>query len=415
MNPVGEMIQKLRRWCERGGFPLAVAFSFSLIWLWSSGYKDAVTWGAFLFAIGDAIRRRERISFGGLGLPILAYLVCCAISSARSIHPVPNWSWRHYYKLIELVAGFIAIVNLLRRGRRAETAARAVAFAFVFVWLADGTRLLVNLLMHTDFMTDGRWNGSRFNFPTIAAAVHAAGFVFVVALLLLVRGAKQRVALAAGLALCCAILMSLQTRSVILGIAAGLVVLLASLSEERKRAFAIIGIAGAIFAAVMFGSPAVRTRILSGGFSDRLAIWHDVMLAIKDEPRMGCKTGYGYGHGILKPVYKRVINRKRMTAKTVLDHAHNMELELLLQTGWPGLVAWLALLATAAWRTLRAVLRETDATRRWAIAAVAAALASLVVYGQFSAFFALAPIFLFWNLLGLLAALTAPRTEPPAA
>ncbi len=385
-----------------------------MIWLWSSGVKDAVTWGAFLFVIVNVIVRRERISLGGLGLPILVYLICCAISSARSIHPVPGWSWRQYYKLIELVAGFIALANLLRRGRRAETAVVAVATAFLLVWLTDGARLLFHSLTHTQFMTDGRWNGSRFNFPTIAAAVHAAGFVFVVALLLRVRAAKYRIALIAGLVLCCAILMSLQTRSVILGIASGLVVLVASLAEERKRAFAIIGISGAIFAAVMFGSPSVRTRILSGGFSDRLAIWHDVMIAIKEQPRMGCTTGYGYGHGILKPVYKRVINRKRMTAGTVLDHAHNMMLEVMLQTGWPGLIAWLALLVTAAWRTLRAVLRETDASRRWAIAAVSGALVMLVVYGQFSAFFALAPIFLFWNLLGLLAALTAPRTDSAA-
>jgi O-antigen ligase len=86
-----------------------------------------------------------------------------------------------------------------------------------------------------------------------------------------------------------------------------------------------------------------------------------------------------------------------------------MLLEATIETGWPGIAAWLFLLGTAAWKIV-ATLRRSEGERRAAVAALAAAVAVLVVYGQFSAFFALAPIYLFWNLLGAALSATGGRT-----
>ena len=345
-----------------------------------------------------------KIYLGGLGWPLLAYLCACALSLWHSLDF--HFSLRAYWKLLELVAGFIALANLLRRGQRAEIAARAVAYAMLLAVFADAMKLLVDHHFAAYYLTDGRWNGSHYGFPTIAAAVHAAGFVLATALLLRARSLAARAALAGCLVLYGAMLLDFQTRSVFPGIAAGLLVLLVAAARERRRAMIAIGICGAVLAAALFVSPAFRGKVLSGTMSDRGAIWTDAKNAIRNEQASGHIFGYGYGHGIFKRIYDAMPRHTRY-AKKPLDHTHNMMLETLVETGWTGLAAWLALVATAIWRFARAMRNARDEQRR-TFAALAAALVTLFVYGQFSAFFALAPIFLFWNLLGILAAAETP-------
>lgn len=387
-------------WNSTRRLAAAAAFAFSLVWLWSSGYKDAVTWGAFAFALFDAVRRRERIACGGLGWPLLAYLAVCAVSCATSVDT--RHSWRAYWKLLELAAGFIALAHLLRPGRRADTAAMAVAMAMIGVAVADSLRLLADSAFGVRFLTDGRWSGSRYGFPTIAAAVQATGFVLCAAALLRARAWWHRVACLAGIVLIGWLLISFQTRSVLLGIAAGLLVLLIAASRNRRPALLTLGLCAAVLGAALVASPSFRQRIVAGGFSDRLGIWKDAAAVVKLAPQTGKYFGIGYGHGIFLKIQKKIPMGYR-SAKYVYNHTHNMVLETLVETGWPGLAAWFALLGTAAWRFARA-LRTAGDERRWTLATLAAALTTLLVYGQFSAFFALAPIFLFWNLLGLLAA-----------
>ena len=61
------MIQKFLAALRPFSPVLAVVFAFSLIWSWSSGYKDVVTWGAFAYVLYGAIRRREKMFCGGIG------------------------------------------------------------------------------------------------------------------------------------------------------------------------------------------------------------------------------------------------------------------------------------------------------------------------------------------------------------
>lgn len=389
-------------------FAAATAFAFSLIWLWSSGYKDGVTFAGLGYVLFQAFRRRERISCGGLGWPILAYVVVCAISSWTSMDT--NLSWRAYWKLLELVAGFIALANLLRPGRRSDFAALAIASAMILAAAADSLRFAADATYGTRFLTDGRWSGSRYGFPTIAAAVHAVGLVLSAAMLLRAAKPFHRLLGVAGLALTGWLLLGFQTRSVLLGIGAGFGVLIVAASRNRRPALVALSLCSAALAVALVASPGFRTRILSGSFSDRAGIWRDAVQVIKFEPKAGKYFGIGYGHGIFLKIQKRMPKGLR-SAKHVYNHTHNMVLETLVETGWPGFIAWFALLGTAAWRFVGALRRAGD-ERRWTLAAPAAALVVLLVYGQFSAFFALAPIFLFWNLLGVLAAAWSPGPGP---
>jgi len=377
LNPVQRMVA-------------AAAFAFSLIWLWSSGYKDAVTWGGFAFVLFDAFRRGTKISCGGLGWPVLLYLAVCAISCWTSIDA--RHSWRAYWKLLELVAGFVALATLLKPGRRPDIATQAVALAMIVVAVADSVRLLADSTYGANFLTDGRWSGSRYGFPTIAAAVQAAGFVLCAAALLRARQWWHRLAGLAGIVLIGRLLIGFQTRSVLLGIAAGMLVLLVAASRNRRPAVVMLGICSAVLTIALIASPSFRHRIVAGGFSDRLGIWKDAVQVVKFQPQAGKYFGIGYGHGIFLKMQKNIPKGYR-SAKYVYNHTHNMVLETLVETGWPGFIAWFLLLGTAAWRFLRALLTAGD-RRRWTLATLAAALTTLLVYGQFSAFFALAPIFL---------------------
>lgn len=381
---------------------LAALVAFLLIWLWSKGVKDAATWGGFAVVLYQCIRHRKLPNCGGLGIPVLAWLAICAVSSWLSIDP--RHSWRNYWKLLELVAGFVALSHLLRPGRRVDAATEAVGWGMLLVALCDAVRLGLDHLRGTHFQTDGRWDGSHYGFPTIAAAVLALCLVFGVALFLHARRARPLIVLV--VALTGTMLLELQTRSVLLSLGAALVLLLAVTSANRRRAFASIAIAGAVLVAAVLASPGLRGKILSGTFSDRAGIWKDATVAANLRPAYGL----GYGHGIFMIVHKKAGSDLR-TARGVYNHAHNMMLEAALETGWTGAAIWLGLLGTAAWKTFLALRTVVDARRRWTLATLAAAMLALVIYGQFSAFFALAPIYLFWNLLGMLSAAWAKPTE----
>lgn len=400
------MIEKLISVLRPLSSVLSVAFAFSLIWSWSSGYKDAVTWGAFVYVLYDAIRRRKMFDCGGIGWPLLAFLVVCGISAFTSV--LPGKSSSAYLKLLELAAGCIALINLLRRDERSASATRAVAFAMLALVVVDSVLLLLDVRNPgpKSFLTDARWSGSHYGFPTIAAAVIATGFVLIAAVLLHTKKLVLRAACVAGLVLCGILFSHFQTRSVFLGLACGLVVLLLATIKERKIALAAVALCGLVLAGAMFGAPKLRERVLSGSSSGRNDIWADARYQIGQQiPQYNRWFGYGYGHGIFKESYKMTLKRF-IRAKVRHDHAHNMMLDITLQAGLPGLAAWLWLLAAVIAETIRSLLRAEGATR-WAIGALASALVVLVVYGQFSAFFALAPHFLFWNLLGLLLAACA--------
>lgn len=396
---------------------LSALFAASLLWSCTKGYTDAVTWAAFAYLLYDSIRNRRMFSCGGIGLPLLAFLIICGISAFNSV--VPKESPRAFLKLIQLSAGCIALINLLRPGDRATTATRTLAFAMLALIAIDSLVLLHDQWRPgpKSFLTDGRWSGSHFGFPTIAAAVTATAFVLTTALLLHTKSSAVRIACAAGLILGGILFNQYQTRSVFLGLAGGLGLLLLLTIKDRKRALATAALSALVLATALLGSPKFRERVLSGSSSGRDAIWTDARLQISRQiPQYKRWFGYGYGHGVFKETYKMTLKRD-IRAKVRLDHTHNMMLEILLQAGWFGLAAWLWLLAATAWQTLRALLVATGPTR-WTIGALASALLALLIYGQFSLFFALAPHFLFWNLLGLLLAACSAahfqRLEKPA-
>jgi len=129
----------------------------------------------------------------------------------------------------------------------------------------------------------------------------------------------------------------------------------------------------------------------------RLEIWSRALYAILDFPFTGCGLGtFRRTVWVLYPFFS-------LSPGFDVAHAHNIFLQTALDLGLPGLVAYLALLGlagVAGWRVARRS-KET----RWLGLGMLAGLVGLHVYGLTDALaLGSRPHFLFWWMLGLLAA-----------
>jgi putative inorganic carbon (HCO3(-)) transporter len=130
----------------------------------------------------------------------------------------------------------------------------------------------------------------------------------------------------------------------------------------------------------------------------RVEIWNRALYAIQDVPFTG------WGLGTFREVIWVLYPLFTISPGTDLAHAHNVFLQVALDTGLPGLVAYLALLSVAGivgWRVAR-----RDETLRPLALGLLAGLAALHVYGLTDALApGSKPGLTFWMALGLLAAM----------
>lgn len=134
-----------------------------------------------------------------------------------------------------------------------------------------------------------------------------------------------------------------------------------------------------------------------GTLGFRQEVWRWALVATQDFPFTGC------GLGTFREVV-RLLYPLNVSPDYDIAHAHNIFLQVALDLGFPGLIAYLALLGIAVTLGLR-VARRTPERRGLALGLVGA-LGSLHIYGLLDA---LAPgsktAIVFWVVLGLLAAL----------
>ena len=224
----------------------------------------------------------------------------------------------------------------------------------------------------------------------------------------------------AGLGLAFGTLALTQSRSGWLGGAAGLValVMLAGLASRRRR-LQVLAIVLPLALILAFGAfLALRPEVVSlflnasGGtsgeisFSGRPEIWSRAIYAIQDFSFTG--TGLG--------AFRRVVNLLyplfTVGPETDIAHAHNMFLQVAVDVGLPGLIAYLALLELAGVVAWGAARRGSGAVRGLGLG-LFAGLIALHIYGLTDAIaLGSKPGLVFWMALGLIAVL--PRvTEAP--
>lgn len=145
-----------------------------------------------------------------------------------------------------------------------------------------------------------------------------------------------------------------ESRGAIIGVTAALICLLILYGRWGWLALAAACVTGAIIM-YHFGFTQVLNLALSGGaigsLDERLEIWSRAVYMIQDFPFTGI------GMGCFIPVVDRLYPLMSFSADHIPPHAHNLFLQIGVDLGIPGLLAWLAILVSsllAAWRTYRA-------------------------------------------------------------
>jgi len=367
-----------------------------------------------------------------MDVAILGILATVPVSLYASV----DWglSQPKVYGLILGVAIFYAVVNAIRTIRGVQFAAAAlvlVSAAVVMLGLVgtdwSKTKLfsLPQVYGHLPKLVQGipRSLGGGFAPNGIGGTL-----IFLIPVLLsllwrrqLLKGSEEhnsrllqvwrvwyRPTLALSLVLTASTLILTQSRGSFIGIAVGLLVLAAW--HDRRALWAIPAVALAVFAVFKSGRGWELTqfvlRVDAGArtVQGRMEIWQRAVYMIQDFPYTGIGIGtFDKVANVLYPFFL-VGPDARVT------HAHNELLQVAVDLGIPGLVAYVALLsafAVTAWRAYHAL---DDRWLRALIVGLACGMLAHQVFGLTDAFLlGTKPGVVMWVFLGIVTALYVHR------
>jgi putative inorganic carbon (HCO3(-)) transporter len=205
-----------------------------------------------------------------------------------------------------------------------------------------------------------------------------------------------------------AVLIVTRSRSAWLGLAVGLAAM--AWIRWRRARWLLLAAGLAAVALVAYASlPAAGLEVQTTGeitLAGRFEIWSRALYAVQDFPWTG--VGLGAFRQVVHVLYPFFL----LSPNTDVGHAHNVFLQVALDLGIGGLVAYLALLGGALWLCWRAVDRGRNA-RRWLALGVGGALVAFHVYGLTDAIaLGAKPGLALWILFGL--AVVLWQAEAPA-
>ena len=222
---------------------------------------------------------------------------------------------------------------------------------------------------------------------------------------------RQRLGLALGVLLGLGVLILSASRSAFLGLGLGLLTLV--IWRWRRLGFSVLLVAGVAVAAVLvlYGETVSDLFLAidaagsgTGSLAVRMEIWHRALLMIADFPFTGI------GLNTFPLVVERLYPLFLIPVGTPMPHAHNVFLQAAIDYGLGGLLAFLALWASAGmvgWRALRLAREEGSPPSKDAVA-VAGLMAGLLAYlvAGLTDVITLGakPTLLLWLMLGLLVA-----------
>jgi putative inorganic carbon (HCO3(-)) transporter len=194
------------------------------------------------------------------------------------------------------------------------------------------------------------------------------------------------------------------------GVASVLIMWAFSLPPTRKRTAVRLSLLGLILISLMavisigperlgniWDEPAQETAIGNlGTVNFRVEVWQWALVAVQDFPFTG--TGLGTFRQVVHRLYPIDVSPSYDIA-----HAHNIFVQVGLDTGLPGLIAYLSILIiafTGGWRSA-----EQSSDLRPLAIGLLASLVALHVYGLTDAMaLGSKPGLIFWIMIGLLAA-----------
>lgn len=196
-----------------------------------------------------------------------------------------------------------------------------------------------------------------------------------------------------------------KSRGGLMGLAALAVVLI---TLRWRRGWLVVLLAALAGSLVVWRAGPARivealtaTQTLSG-LSGRLEVWSRALQMIQDFPLTGI------GMGAFKPVVNALYPFFMLIPNADVPHAHNLILQIAVDLGLPGLIAWLALwglVCVAAWQAYRRGQRASNLWLAGLGAGLLASQAALAVHGLTDAVtWGVRPAVVVWAIWGLAAA-----------
>jgi len=349
-------------------------------------------------------------------IPLLVLMVMAGVGFCVS--PDPRWSQFKVDALLLGVGLLYASVDLLRpTGRMEWVLPGVIALSFAFLGLGLlGTRW-VSKISSLNVMTAGLPGGlawlpegeTSFNPNVIGGALLLVIPFNLTILGWAMRPAKRRWgwAAAAGTVavLCLGLLFLTQARGAWLGFSVSLVALLALAGGDLGRLgagllLAVLLVLAVFGPALLQGSDqntTVSPRVLSTvTMEQRLEIWSRAQYAIADFPFTGLGLdAFQYVMPVMYPLIQTQSGKP-------IPHAHNEFLQMALDVGLPGLVAWQALYIVTFWMLWTVYRRSPDTLVRALALASGGALTAHLVYAMTDcAVLDAKPLVVFWLIVGL--------------
>jgi O-antigen ligase len=370
----------------------------------SSLFSHDVTLRLVLLAIATllcaGVLARERGSVSALP-PIwwawLVFAVWAAASITWSVEPARSqkeWQNEVFYTTLALFTCYI--------GAQAKHAARA----FIVALASGGTLACASALWAFSSGMSPEWNAGWHGGPGEHTAALLTLMPCALALLWYGRRAAWPRAALWTIALLIAVLLAsalaTQNRTVWLGFALEIGVFAAALTLRRtgnRRAQFSIAAAGAVLVAAMAAVVLLvqADRETTGAYSmradPRFSIWKKATQHIEQRPL----TGYGFGRGLLRDRLPEEANHE------LAWHAHNLFLDLALQTGLPGLVFFVVLLGATLAQGVRFASNTSAASAACGMALIAV-LAGMLTRNMTDMLFVRQSSLFFWGVTGVLLA-----------
>lgn len=323
-------------------------------------------------------------------LPILGLLLILPLNLWATSQPAATW--QQVLRLLSGIGLFYAILYWAKTERRLD-------------WISVGLSTAgLTLALFAPFSVN--WSiGKLPVFPSsiyapfkvwVADAIHpnvmAGALVFLLPIPLGVlifysnkQSIYQRVLCSVACLVMTAILLLTQSRSAWLALACALAILACL---RWRRSWIVVALV-AIFAVITIGVLGYQNftdALFAGsssaapsGITERLEIWRRAIYMIEDFPFTGV------GMGAFGPVADALYPSTQF-APGVLEHAHNLFLQVAVDLGLPGLFFYVWLMAIITWQAIQTWRnRGTDKHLTCLVAGLLASQAALVVHGLLDA------------------------------
>ncbi|MCD4652921.1 O-antigen ligase family protein [bacterium] len=286
------------------------------------------------------LTRKFPIQTTPLDIPILIYASIIVFKSVVSIDPHYSLSALRKEFFYQLLFFYITVTAMTSP----RYTRRILFMLMIIVTLVAGVGLFG--YVSGEMIKEGRAT-SFFNSFGLAAFFTSMVMPITLSRFLCTKGWHRTIALSV-LALCLGFMLVTMSRGAWISSLMA-VMILAALKDRRMLVLLLIG----VISAPWFLPPDIIERATSitkifsleenDSFGDRIWMWRSAVQMIKDRPILGA----GYGNRVFQRMYPDYIFPQ--SSGMIFENAHNLYLQILVETGFAGLLSFFIILGFLFW------------------------------------------------------------------